>query len=97
MKNIFSSIGAKRPKRSEFNMSHARKFSFDPGGMYPVMVQEVIPSDQWSYDMSAMVRMMPMQAPIMHMVDVYSYSHFVPARLGMKRGYWETFITGSRS
>lgn len=97
MNNIFSTISAKRPKRSEFNLTHSRKFSFYPGGMFPILCQEVIPSDKWNYDVSAMVRMMPMQAPIMHLVDVYSYSHFVPSRLGMQRGYWETFITGGKN
>jgi len=94
MDNIFSSIGARRPKSSMFNLSHSRKFSFAPGKLVPVLCQEVLPSDKWDYDINAMVRMMPMQAPVMHLVDVFAYSFFVPARLTMARSKFEVFITG---
>lgn len=94
MDNIFNSIGARRPKSSAFNLSHSRKFSFAPGKLIPILNQEVLPSDRWSYDVNSLVRMMPMQAPVMHLVDIFSYSFFVPARLTMDRGKFEVFITG---
>lgn len=92
--SIFSSIAAKRPKSSDFNLSHTRKFSFSPGWCTPTLCQEVLPSDRWNYGMSALVRFQPLLSPVMHMVDVYNYSFFVPSRLTMKRGAFETFITG---
>lgn len=92
--SIFSSIAARRPKSSDFNLSHTRKFSFSPGWAVPTLCQEVLPSDKWDYNMSALVRFQPLLAPLMHMVDVYNYSFFVPARLTMKRSTFETFITG---
>lgn len=95
--SIFSNVSSRRPPSSDFNLSHTRKFAFDAGVCVPTLCQEVLPSDKWNYAMSAMIRMMPMQAPIMHMVDVYNYSFFVPARLTMERGKFETFITGGKN
>lgn len=95
--SIFSHIAGKRPQSSDFNLSHTRKFGFQPGFTIPTLCQETLPGDRWNYAMSALVRFMPMQAPIMHMVDVYNYSFFVPARLTMERGKFETFITGGKN
>lgn len=92
--SIFSTIAARRPKSSDFNLSHTRKFSFSPGWCTPTLCQEILPSDRWDYNMSALVKFQPMLAPIMHMVDVYNYSFFVPCRLTMERGAFEVFITG---
>lgn len=94
MKNIFSSISIGRPKSSAFNLSHSRKFSFAPGVLTPTLCQEVLPSDRWNFDTNALVRFQPLVYPTMHLVDVYSYSFFHPARLCMERGKFETFITG---
>lgn len=92
--NIFQSISLSRPKKSAFNLSHARKFSFDPGRAVPTLAQEVLPSDQWSYDCNALLRFQPLLSPIMHLVDMYNYTFFVPNRLNMGSGLFEIFITG---
>lgn len=97
MKNIFQTIGLRRPQKSSFNLSHNRKFSFAPGMLYPTLCQEILPGDVWDASTSALVRMMPMPAPVMHMVDVYSYSFFIPARLCMQNSKWEVFITGGEN
>ena len=95
--SIFTTLAGRRPKSSDFNLSHNRKFSFSPGWCTPTMFQEVLPSDRWNYGMSAMVRFQPLVAPMMHLVDVYNYSFFIPARLCMKRSMFETFITGGQN
>lgn len=94
MNNIFGSVSYQRPKKSAFNLTHSRKFTFAPGKVYPIMCQEVLPSDTWDYSTNALVRFQPLATPMMHLVDVYSYSYFVPARLTMRRGWFEVFITG---
>lgn len=94
MKNIFQSIATRRPKKSVFDLTHNRKFSFQPGLLYPTLNEEILPGDHWSFDTSALVRFQPMISPVMHQVDVCSYSFFVPCRLTMQRGGFETFITG---
>ncbi len=92
--SIFDSILTKKPKKSRFNLSHSRKFSFAPGKLYPTMLLESMPGASYSHDQSALIRMMPMQAPLMHLVDVYSYTFRVPMRLCMEREMWDVFITG---
>lgn len=92
--SIFDSIISRRPKMSQFNLGHTRKFSFAPGQLYPCMLAEAMPSDRLSHDLTAMVRMMPMQAPVMHLVDVFAYTFKIPNRLLMEHSKWETFITG---
>lgn len=94
MNNIFSSIMTRKPKSSAFNLSHSRKFSFEPGKLYPTLMQEVLPGDRWNADTNALVRFQPLVHPMMHLVDVYSYSFFQPARRCMARTKFETFITG---
>lgn len=97
MSNVFQSISSKRPLSSKFDLSHTRKFSFRPGKLYPILCAEAVPSDLWQYDSNALVRMMPMLAPIMHMVDVCVHSFFYPFRLCMERNKWEVFITGGQA
>lgn len=82
---------------TEFNLSHTRKFGFQAGKCIPTLMQEVLPGEKWDCGMSALIRFMPMQAPVMHMVDVFNYSFYVPARLTMERGKFETFITGGKN
>lgn len=94
MSNPFQTVSSSKPLSSKFDLSHTRKFSFKPGILYPILCQEAIPSDVWQYDMNAVVRMMPMIAPIMHMVDVCAHSFFYPERLTQSRGKFEIFITG---
>lgn len=94
--NPFQNIGAKRPLSSQFDLSHTRKFSFTPGKLYPILCAEALPSDSWHYDANALVRMMPMQAPIMHMVDVCIHSFWYPERLTQDRDKYEIFITGGQ-
>lgn len=94
MSNIFQSLSGRAPQKSSFNLSHARKFSFAPGQCYPILCQDTMPGDRWSYDASALVRLMPTIAPVMHLIDVCVYSFNVPLRLTMERSKWEVFITG---
>lgn len=97
MKNIFQDIGLRKPRKSSFDLSHARKFSFKPGLLMPVFCHDTMPGDHFSMSTSALVRMMPMLAPIMHLVDICSYSFSVPIRLCMENGKWEVFITGGKN
>lgn len=94
MGNIFTSGVGGSLKKSAFNLSHSRKFSFAPGGCYPILCEETLPGDKWSYDVNALVRFQPMISPVMHLIDVYSYGFKVPARLCMEYSKFEVFITG---
>lgn len=95
MNQLFTRVGAVRPPRSGFNLSYDKKFDADMGYLYVVMCDEVIPGDYFkniSYE--AVVRAQPLEAPIMHQIDVYSHYFFVPYRLLWDD--WEIFITGDK-
>lgn len=96
MKNIFKDIGLRKPRKSSFDLGHSRKFSFRPGVLTPIFCHDAMPGDKFTMSTSALVRMMPMLAPVMHLVDICSYSFAVPMRLCMEQGKFEVFITGGK-
>lgn len=79
-------------KRSKFSLSHYKLATMDMGKLYPIAVVDVIPGDTIQQATSALVRLQPMLAPVMHPIDVTIHHWFVPYRL-----LWddfEDFITG---
>ena len=92
MAKIFNRIGGIRPKRSVFNLSYEKKFDADMGQLIPVGVDEVVPGDLFVLGNNVLARMNPMIAPIMHEVNIYVHSFFVPNRILDEN--WEEFITG---
>lgn len=92
MANLYNDVKALRPGRSAFNLSHDKKFTCDFGQLIPVLCEEAVPGDKFKIGVEAVVRMMPMLAPILHEVNVYFHYFFVPIRLLWSS--WETFITG---
>ena len=79
-------------KRSKFSLSHYKLATFDQGELIPCGLTEVLPGDTIQHATSAMIRMSPMLAPIMHPVHVRIHHWFVPHRLVWDD--WEDFITG---
>lgn len=94
MKNrLFSSIPIKPLKRNVFDLSHEKRLSCNMAELVPVMLQEVIPSDQFRCNGTEMlIRVAPMTAPVMHRINAYTHYFFVPHRLVWDD--WKTFITG---
>lgn len=64
------------------------------GELVPILVKKVLPGDVFRCKTEAFLRFAPMLAPIMHRVDVYVHSFFVPDRIVMDE--FEDFITGGR-
>lgn len=92
-KNAFNSVKLKKPNGSVFDLSHNVKQSLKFGTLYPTMTMDCVPGDRIRLGCSALVRMMPMLAPLMHRVDVYMHYFFVPYRLLWSN--WENFITNT--
>jgi hypothetical protein len=80
-------------KRNKHNLSNYKLATMDMGKLYPVQVQEVLPGDTFRMESSALVRLSPMLAPVMHPVTVRLHHWFVPHRLVWDK--WEDFITGT--
>lgn len=80
--------------RSRFDLSYTKTFTADFDLLYPVMHDEVVPSDFIKLGVNAVVRMQPMVSPCLTPIDVYAYYFFVPYRLLWDP--WEEFITGGK-
>lgn len=79
-------------KRNKFNLSHYHLLTCDMGKLVPCGVTDVLPGDTFVGSTSALVRMSPMVAPVMHPIEVRIHHWFVPYRLLWDE--FEDFITG---
>ena len=79
-------------KRTKHNLSNYRLQTMNMGQLVPVQVIDVLPGDTIRLETSALIRMSPMLAPVMHPVTVRLHHWFVPYRL-IWDGF-EDFITG---
>lgn len=82
-------------KRSKFDLSHWRLHSTDLGLLEPISCMEVLPGDSFRHGISALIRVSPLVAPVMHPVEIQVWSFFVPNRLVWDG--WESFITNADS
>lgn len=92
MSNIFDTVVFPRHQRNLFNLSHSNTLSLKFGQLIPFYVDEVIPGDTFKVQTDVFLRAMPMLAPLMHQVNVYTHYFFVPNRLVWDE--WRDFITG---
>jgi len=79
-------------KRSKFSLSHYKLFTGDMGKLIPMTWFEAVPGDTIQQATSALIRVSPLMAPVMHPVRVRIHHWFVPNRLIWDD--WEDFITG---
>lgn len=92
MANIFNEVEFSRPKGNSFDLSFDVKLSTNMGRLTPVLLKECVPGDIWNIKHEALVRLSPLLAPMMHRVDAYLHTFFVPNRILWNN--WEAFITG---
>lgn len=79
-------------KRHKHSLSHHRLLSMDMGNIVPISCVEVMMGDVWRGSSSALLRVSPLIAPVMHPVHCKIHHWFVPSRLVWDG--WEDFITG---
>lgn len=88
-------------KRYKHSLSHYRLLTGDMGLLYPVGCVEVLPGDTFQHSTSALIRLSPLLAPVMHPVQVRIHHFFVPNRIiwnqGTETDSWEGFITGNET
>ena len=73
MSSIFSEVLGSKPKKNAFDLSHEKKFTAKMGVLYPIMCEQVVPGDVFRNNTEVMLRLMPLIAPVMHSVDVYTH------------------------
>lgn len=87
-------------KRNKFNLSNYTLMTGDMGYLYPVQVQEILPGDSVRASSSALIRLNPLLAPVMHPVTCRLHHWFVHNRLTWEKDGdtgWENFITGGKT
>lgn len=81
-------------KRAKHTLSHYRMVTARMGDLVPVSCVPVIPGDTLQHRTSALVRVSPLNTPVMHPVNVRIHHFFVPNRIIWSG--WEDFITGGK-
>ena len=77
--------------RSQFDLSHNHKTTFDVGELIPYFVQEVVPGDTMTCKLNSFLRIFsPLDAPIMDNIEASIEFFFVPNRLVWTN--WEAFL-----
>lgn len=79
-------------RRHKHTLSNYQLLSCNMGKLVPVGLIETLPGDTFQISSSALIRVSPLAAPVMHPVDVRLHHFFVPHRLVWDG--WEDFITG---
>lgn len=86
MSHNFSQVPKAEIPRSSFDRSSGHKTTIDSGYLYPIFVDEVLPGDTFSLNMSAFARLSTPLHPFMDNVFMNTFFFFVPYRL-----IWENF------
>lgn len=84
-------------KRAKHNLSHYRLTTAKMGELIPLTCVPVLPGDTFQHSTSALIRVSPLNTPVMHPVSVRLHHWFVPNRIvwpESENGGWEQFITG---
>jgi hypothetical protein len=82
----------KMRKRFKHNLSNLKVLSMNMGELVPVGITEVLPGDTIQQRTTALQRLSPLLAPMMHPVYTHIMHFYVPNRLVWED--WEDFITG---
>ena len=67
-------------KRWKHNLSHYRLLTGRMGMLYPISCIPVIPGDTVQMSTSALVRVSPLNAPVMHPTTIRIHHWYVPYR-----------------
>lgn len=79
-------------RRSKHSLSHYQLTTCKQGQLVPIGIQEVLPGDTFNHSTNALIRVMPLNTPVMHPVHAKIHHFFVPHRLVWDN--FENFITG---
>jgi hypothetical protein len=90
---IYQRTPGNKPGRSVFDLSHEVKLSADFGQLIPILCEDVVPGDVFELGNELIVRLNPLVAPILHEINAYVHTFYVPNRILMDEGQWHEFIS----
>lgn len=91
--SIFTQIKKTKVRRTALNLSHNYKMTGEQGILYPFLCLDVVPNDTFKISSEVFCRLLPMVAPMMSRVRIYTHYFFVPKRLLWTQ--WKEFWTGA--
>ncbi|MCM1320727.1 MAG: hypothetical protein NC041_04200 [Bacteroides sp.] len=77
----FQKVKTLKPSRSLFDLSHDMLFTGDMGLLYPVCAMEMSPGDTFHIWSEQVLRMQPLNAPILHEINSSTHYFFAPYRI----------------
>lgn len=77
----FEEVRTRDYGRNKFNMSYAKRGTYNFNYLYPVDIQEVIPGDTWNLKRSAIAKAAPLSTPLYAKCEIFFHSFYVPSRL----------------
>jgi hypothetical protein len=90
MQHSFSQVPRANIQRSVFNRDHGVKTTYDADFLIPVLVDDIVPGDSFSVDMTFLARLTsPTVLPLMDNLYISSFFFFIPYRLVWDN--WEKF------
>lgn len=98
---IMGNVPPKEISRSQFDLSHDVKTTFNLGQLIPFMCIETLPNDIFTISHEILLRFAPLYFPIMHRVNLNVEYFYVPNRILWNQaqsgnaGSWQEFIEGS--
>ena len=81
MKHSFSEVPKAEIQRSSFDRSHGLKTTFDAGYLIPIFLDEALPGDTFTLNMTAFTRLATPLKPFMDNMFVETFFFSVPNRL----------------
>lgn len=85
--HVFAQVPKAEIPRSVFDRSFSHKTAFDAGFLVPVLVDEVLPGDTATVDLTAFARLTTLVVPFMDSLYLDSHFFFCPLRL-----IWTNFV-----
>ncbi|AZL82773.1 major capsid protein [Apis mellifera associated microvirus 3] len=85
--HLFSQVPSADIPRSSFDRTHGYKTTFNAGYLVPFFVDEVLPGDTFTLDMTAFARMATPIYPLMDNLFLDTFFFFVPYRL-----VWDNWV-----
>lgn len=79
--SIFTDTQGLYQRRRAFNMSYRNDLTCNLGEILPVYLQDLIPNTSWAARVHALVRFLPLAAPILTNVDLYVHFWQAPYRI----------------
>lgn len=91
---MYETIKAATPKLGRYDLSFRNTTSLPYGKAVPTFCKPVMPGDRFKIDSKAVIKSLPMRAPIMTEVDVFVDTFFVPTRILIGNDDYDKFLNG---